>query len=108
VSAPAVAGALWAVRSGGEVVRRRRFQVVHERGRLAEALARAGGTVSFPRGHGPYVWLSSRECNGEELAARLAERGIYVAPGSAWGDGDHVRATLRDAAATHRLADALS
>jgi histidinol-phosphate/aromatic aminotransferase/cobyric acid decarboxylase-like protein len=105
VNAPALAGALWAVESGGEVARRRRFQAAHERGRLAEALA--GGAVSFPRGHGPYVWLTSTACDGRELAARLAARGVYVAPGSAWGDEDHVRATLRDAAATDRLAAAL-
>jgi histidinol-phosphate/aromatic aminotransferase/cobyric acid decarboxylase-like protein len=105
VNAPALAGALWAVESGGDVVRRRRFQAAHERGRLAEALA--GSPVSFPRGHGPYVWLSSTECDGRELAARLAARGVYVAPGAAWGDDDHVRATLRDAAATDRLAAAL-
>jgi histidinol-phosphate aminotransferase len=106
VGAPALAGALWAVESGGEVVRRRRFQAAHERGRLAEALA--GSAVSFPRGHGPYVWLSSTDCDGRELAARLAARSICVAPGTAWGDDDHVRVTLRDAAATDRLAAALS
>jgi histidinol-phosphate/aromatic aminotransferase/cobyric acid decarboxylase-like protein len=106
VGAPALAGAQWAVESGGEVVRRRRFQAAHERKRLAGALA--GGPVSFPPGHGPYVWLSSSECDGRELAARLAARRVYIAPGSAWGDDDHVRATLRDGEATDRLAAALS
>jgi histidinol-phosphate/aromatic aminotransferase/cobyric acid decarboxylase-like protein len=53
------------------------------------------------------VWLSSAESDGAALAARLAARRILVAPGSAWGDERHVRATLRDAAATDRLAAAL-
>jgi histidinol-phosphate/aromatic aminotransferase/cobyric acid decarboxylase-like protein len=105
VNAPALAGALWAVEGGAEVVRRRRFSIARERARLAEALA--GGPVSFDLGHGPYVWLSSSQCDGAALASRLAARRVLVAPGSAWGDEAHVRATLRDAEATDRLAAAL-
>lgn len=105
VNAPALAGALWAVEGGAEIVRRRRFAIGHERRRLADALA--GGPVSFPAGHGPYVWLSSSESDGAALAERLASRRILVAPGAAWGDDDHVRATLRDGEATDRLAAAL-
>jgi histidinol-phosphate/aromatic aminotransferase/cobyric acid decarboxylase-like protein len=106
VGAPALAGALWAVESGADVVRRRRFRMAHERTRLADALAR--GSVGFAAGHGPYVWLSSSAHSGAELTERLAARRIRVAPGTAWGDEDHVRATLRDAAATDRLAAALA
>jgi histidinol-phosphate/aromatic aminotransferase/cobyric acid decarboxylase-like protein len=105
VNAPALAGALWAVEGGAEVVRRRRFLIARERTRLAGALA--GGPVSFAAGHGPYVWLSSSERDGAALAEHLAYRRILVAPGSAWGDDAHVRATLRDGEATDRLAAAL-
>jgi histidinol-phosphate/aromatic aminotransferase/cobyric acid decarboxylase-like protein len=105
VNAPGLAGALWAVENGGEVVRRRRFEVARQRARLAEALA--GGPVSFPAGHGPYVWLASSELDGAALAEHLAYRRIVVAPGSAWGDDARVRATLRDSVTTDRLAAAL-
>ena len=41
------------------------------------------------------------------MAEELATRRIYVAPGTAWGDDEHVRVTLWDDAATDRLLDAL-
>jgi histidinol-phosphate aminotransferase len=105
VSAPAQAGAQWALESGAAAVARRRAAIARERERLAAALA--GTPLSFPAGHGPYVWLSSAGHDGRALAAHLAARRIYVAPGSAWGDQRHVRVTLRDPAATERLAEAL-
>jgi histidinol-phosphate/aromatic aminotransferase/cobyric acid decarboxylase-like protein len=105
VGAAALAGALWAVESGAPVARRRRDQIQRERERLAEGLH--GGPVSFPAGHGPYVWLASSEHDGRALAERLGSRRIFVAPGAAWDDDRHVRATLRDAATTDRLAAAL-
>ena len=95
VGAAAVAGALWAVENGAPGVARRREQVARERARLVDAL---GARVAD--GVGPYVWL---EASAEELAAAR----VYVAPGTAWGSSDHVRVTLRDAAATDRLLDAL-
>jgi histidinol-phosphate/aromatic aminotransferase/cobyric acid decarboxylase-like protein len=104
VSAPALAGALWAVEQGAESARRRRAQAATERARLEAALA---DTPYHPSpGHGPYVWLAAP--GGPELAEALAARRIYVAPGTAWGDDHHVRVTLRDAAATDRLVAALT
>ena len=95
VGAAAVAGALWAVEHGAPVVARRREQVARERARIVDAL---GDRVT--PGVGPYVWL-------EADSATLASAGVYVAPGTAWGSPDHVRVTLRDAAATNRLLGAL-
>lgn len=95
VGAAAVAGALWATESGAPSVARRREQAARERARLEAAL---GDRVTD--GVGPYVWLRA---SAEELAAAR----VYVAPGTAWGSPDHVRVTLRDAAATDRLLDAL-
>jgi histidinol-phosphate/aromatic aminotransferase/cobyric acid decarboxylase-like protein len=95
VGAAAVAGALWAVQHGAGSVARRREQVARERARLEAAL----GERVTP-GVGPYVWLRAS-------AETLAAAGVYVAPGSAWGSRDHVRVTLRDAAATDRLLAAL-
>jgi histidinol-phosphate aminotransferase len=106
VSAPAQAGAQWAVESGGGAVARRRAAAARERERLAAALA--GTPLAFPAGHGPYVWLSSAEHDGRALAEHLAAGRIYVAPGGVWGDARHVRVTLRDAAATDRLVAALT
>jgi histidinol-phosphate aminotransferase len=105
VGAVAQAGALWAIDSGGEIRRRRRDRIERERTRLAEGLA--GTPVSFPPGHGPYVWLASAAHDGHRLVQHLAARRIFVAPGTAWGDDRHVRATLRDEAATVRLVAAL-
>ena len=95
VAAPSLAGALWATENGAESVRRRRAQAAAERARLAE--------FSPSPGHGPYVWLPGPP----DLSAALASRGVFVAPGSAWGDDSHVRVTLRDGAATGRLVAAL-
>ena len=103
VSAPALAGALWAIEHGAEAVRRRRAHAAAQRGRLEAAL---DDTPFHPSpGHGPYVWLAAP--SGRDLAEALAARRIYVAPGTAWGDEHHVRVTLRDAAATDRLVAAL-
>jgi histidinol-phosphate aminotransferase len=105
VSAPAQAAMLWAVASGEAVVRRRRAAAARERERLAERLH--GTPFSFPSGHGPLVWLASTAHDGRTISRHLAARRIFVTPGQAWGDDRHVRVTLRDGAATDRLADAL-
>ena len=106
VSAPAQAAMLWAVSGGGPLVARRRAAAARERERLAAALE--GTPFSFPAGHGHLVWLGSDEHDGATIARHLAAQRIYVTPGSAWGDEHHVRIALRDAAATDRLAAALS
>jgi histidinol-phosphate aminotransferase len=105
VSAPAQAGALWAVTDGDAVASRRRAAAARERERLSAALE--GTPFSFPPGHGPFVWLSSTEHDGAAIASGLAAQRVYVTPGSSWGDERHVRVALRDAAATDRLSDSL-
>jgi histidinol-phosphate aminotransferase len=95
VGAPALAAAAWAVESGAESVRRRRERADAGRARLA---------AEFPvtPGAGPYAWLAL------PVAEELAARRIYVAPGTAWGDEQHVRVTLpADAGALDRLLEAL-
>ena len=106
VSAPAQAAMLWAVQEGDALVARRRAAAARERDRLRDALR--GTPFSFPAGHGHLAWLSSTEHDGATIARGLAAQRIYVAPGTAWGDDRHVRAALRDGAATDRLAAALS
>jgi histidinol-phosphate/aromatic aminotransferase/cobyric acid decarboxylase-like protein len=98
VGAAALAGALWAVQKGAAPVAARRAACARARERLAS------GPFGVAPGAGPYAWLETR---GRPLAEELAARRIFVAPGSAWGDDAHVRVTLRDAAATDRLLEAL-
>jgi len=98
VGAAALAGALWAVEKGAPSVGARRLACARERERLAT------GPFPVAPGAGPYAWLETR---GRPLAEELAARRIFVAPGTAWGDDAHVRVTLRDAAATERLLEAL-
>ena len=54
-----------------------------------------------------FVWLAAGGLSGAELAARLLHQGVVVAPGGPLGADDHVRASVRDAAATDRLLRAL-
>jgi hypothetical protein len=42
------------------------------------------------------------------MSARLAARQVFVAPGTLWGDRDHVRAQLRGPAGVERLVSALA
>jgi len=46
--------------------------------------------------------------SGLELAQSLKRAGVVVLPGSAFGDSEHVRATLKSAAGTDRLLYALN
>jgi len=105
VSAPAQAAMLWALASGDPVVARRRALAARERERLAGGLR--GTPYTFAAGHGHLVWLRSAEHDGRAVAAHLAARRIYVTPGAAWGDEQHVRLALRGPAATDRLVTAL-
>jgi histidinol-phosphate aminotransferase len=105
ISAPAQAGMTWAAANGERYLPRRREHAATERDHLAAVLT--GTDFAFPRGSGPLLWLSSAALSGRELAAGLATKRIFVAPGAAWGDDRHVRITLRGPAATDRLAAAL-
>jgi histidinol-phosphate aminotransferase len=105
VNAPAQAAAAWALELGDPVLDRRRAAARRERDRVSAALH--GTSLSFPPTAAPFVWLSSDEHSGREIAEHLAVRRIKVAPGEQWGDERHVRVTLRDVAATDRLIAAL-
>jgi histidinol-phosphate/aromatic aminotransferase/cobyric acid decarboxylase-like protein len=54
------------------------------------------------------VWLAAHGLSGVELAHGLRRQGVFVAPGGPLGADDHIRATVRDAAATERLLRALT
>jgi histidinol-phosphate aminotransferase len=95
-----------ALKIGGPDVERRREAVIRERGRLLAALRELPVEVTDSQAN--FVWLAADGMSGAELAARLRERGVIVAPGGPLGADDHIRASVRHAAATDRLLEALT
>jgi histidinol-phosphate aminotransferase len=94
-----------ALKIGGPEVERRRASVIRERTRLLEALHELPVDVSDSQAN--FVWLAAESMSGRELANRLAEQGVIVAPGGPLGADDHIRATIRNSGATDRLLNAL-
>jgi len=90
---------------GGEVLRRRKL-VIEQRRRVLRALHDL--PVDAPDSQANFVWLRAAGLTGSELAARLERSGVRVAPGGPLGDDEHVRATIRGAATTERLLEALT
>lgn len=76
------------------------------RTRLLNALASM--PIDAPPSQANFVWLRAARLSGAELAARLEEAKVRVAPGGPLGDDDHVRAAIRGGAATGRLLAALA
>lgn len=94
-----------ALKIGGPEVERRRQSVIRQRARLLEALEALPVTVDESQAN--FVWLAADGLSGAELAGRLRQNNVIVAPGGPLGAEDHIRATIRDAAATDRLLEAL-
>jgi histidinol-phosphate aminotransferase len=94
-----------ALKIGGPEVERRRASVVKERRRLLDALREL--PVDTTDSQANFVWLAAYDVSGNELAGRLAEQGVIVAPGGPLGADDHIRATIRNSGATDRLLSAL-
>ncbi len=94
-----------ALRTGDAEIDSRRQAVSRERARLLDALAELPVDVSPTQAN--FVWLAARGMSGDQLAHSLRRQGVIVAAGGPLGADDHVRATVRDAAATDRLLRAL-
>ena len=94
-----------ALRIGDAEMERRREAVIRERARLLDALRALPVEVAETQAN--FVWLRARDLSGVELSARLRENGVIVAPGAPLGEDDHIRAAVRDTAATDRLVAAL-
>jgi histidinol-phosphate aminotransferase len=94
-----------ALKIGGPEVERRREAVIRERRRLLDALRELPVEVNDSQAN--FVWLAAHGVSGAELANRLRERGVIVAPGGPLGADDHIRATVRNGPATKRLLEAL-
>jgi histidinol-phosphate aminotransferase len=95
-----------ALRTADPEIERRRTLVTRERARLIAALRGRGLRVGESEAN--FVWLEQPGLSGQQLRARLAAHGVLVAAGTPLGEETHVRATIRDAAATDRLVRALS
>lgn len=106
VNALSQAAAEQALKIGDNEVERRRALVIDGRSRLLDALA--GMAVDAPPSEANFVWLRAPRLSGADLAARLEQARVRVAPGGPLGDDDHVRAAIRGGAATERLLAALT
>ncbi len=94
-----------ALKIGGPEVESRRASVIRERARLMEALAELPLDVTPSQAN--FVWMAGDGMSGYALASALKKESVLVAPGGPLGADDHVRATIRDEAATERLLSAL-
>jgi histidinol-phosphate aminotransferase len=94
-----------ALRTGDPEIGRRRRLVARERARLLEGVRGLG--LDADESQANFIWLRARGLSGDELAGRLRRQGVIVAAGGPLGAHDHIRATVRDGAATDRLLRAL-
>jgi histidinol-phosphate aminotransferase len=95
-----------ALRRGDGDLARRREMVVAQRSRVHEALAEL--SLEAPLSETHFVWIRVSGMTSLQLAAAFQRAGVIVFPGSALGDPDHVRITLKSAPATDRLLAVLS
>jgi histidinol-phosphate aminotransferase len=105
VNALTQAGITHALKIGDLEVARRRKMVVEQRRRVLDALHDL--PVDAPESQANFVWLRAPGLTGAELAARLEQNGVIVAPGGPLGADDHVRASIRGPAGAERLLSAL-
>jgi histidinol-phosphate aminotransferase len=94
-----------ALKIGGPEVEQRRAAVIRERARLQQELREL--SLDADDSQANFLWLAAPGMSGLELANRLAEHGVIVAPGGPLGADDHVRISIRNGASTDRLLSAL-
>jgi histidinol-phosphate aminotransferase len=100
------AGLAQALKIGDAEIERRRALVIEQRTRLLRALHDL--PVDAPDSQANFVWLHASGLTGAQLTGALEKAGVIVAPGGPLGADDHVRASIRGAAATDRLLAALA
>jgi histidinol-phosphate aminotransferase len=100
------AGLAQALKIGDAEIARRRALVIEQRTRLLRALHDL--PVDAPDSEANFVWLHASGLTGAQLTGALEKAGVIVAPGGPLGADDHVRASIRGAAATDRLLAALA
>ena len=94
-----------ALRNGDAEVERRRQAVARERGVLTDALRELGVDVTDSQAN--FLWIRVPHLSGDELANALRRQGVIVAPGGPLGEDHHIRAAIRDEAASNRLLRAI-
>jgi histidinol-phosphate aminotransferase len=99
------AGVTYALEMGDREIDRRRELVVGQRRRIMSELHDL--PVDGPESEANFVWLHASGLTGAQLAARMEQARVLVAPGGPLGADDFVRASIRGAAATDRLLRAL-
>src|SRR3954447_8832932 len=100
------AGLAQALKIGDREIARRRALVVEQRARVLDALHDM--PVAAATSQANFVWLHAAGMTGAQLTGALEKAGVIVAPGGPLGADDHVRASIRGAAATDRLLSALA
>ncbi len=90
-----------ALRNGDAEIERRRQAVIRERKVLTEGLRELGADVTDSQAN--FLWIRVRDLSGDELANALRRQGVIVAAGGPLGEDHHIRATIRNQAATTRL-----
>jgi histidinol-phosphate aminotransferase len=95
----------YALRSGDAEIERRRQAVSRERRVLTDQLRDMGADVTDSQAN--FLWISVRDMSGDQLANALRKQGVIVAPGGPLGEDHHIRASIRDEAATNRLLRAI-
>ncbi len=101
-----LAGTTAALRSAAPLVERRAAANARERDRLSAALTAARLMVTPSQSCA--LWARPADGDGLGLATRLEQGGVIVQGGAALGDPTHVRISVRDAAATERIARVLA
>jgi histidinol-phosphate aminotransferase len=94
-----------ALKLGDREIAGRRRMVIEQRRRLQEALREL--PIEAPESQTNFVWMRPTTIGGVELANRLEQARVHVAPGGPLGDDDHVRVAIGNGAATERLVWAL-
>ncbi|HEY1689295.1 MAG TPA: aminotransferase class I/II-fold pyridoxal phosphate-dependent enzyme [Solirubrobacteraceae bacterium] len=97
--------ALESLRNGERRLARQVATIAAQRERLTKALRERDFEVAESSAN--FVWAAHSSVAGGDLAVRLRSSGVLVAPGVPLGEPRHVRITIRDAAATDRLLNAI-
>ncbi len=105
INALSQAAVEYALRSGDGEIDRRRHAVARERTVLSEQLRELGVDVTESQAN--FLWIRVRELSGDQLANGLRKQGVIVAPGGPLGEDHHIRAAVRDEAASNRLLRAI-
>jgi histidinol-phosphate aminotransferase len=100
------AGLAQALKIGDREIARRRALVIEQRARVLDELHDM--PVDAPDSQANFVWLHASGLTGAQLTGAMEQAGVIVAPGGPLGADDHVRASIRGAAATDRLLSALA